>query len=90
MSYFCFQATDKGIHAVKMVVHLFKDLTDKGLGKTHFGDNVLEILQEKHDPSANIKPYLLASFGSAWAVIKVKRPGQRKRSCITTGSLESV
>ena len=47
-----------------------KGLTDKGLIKNQFKDNVLEML-EKHDPTANIRPYLMASFGSAWGVIKV-------------------
>ena len=49
-----------------------KGLTDKGLGKAQYKDNVLEMLEEKHDPTANIRPYLMASFGSAWAVVKVK------------------
>ena len=50
---------------------MFKEVTEKGLGKMEYTDNVLEILEEKHDPTANIRPYLMASFGSAWAVIKV-------------------
>ena len=52
-------------------MHLMKGLTDKGLGKAQYKDNVLEMLEEKHDPTANIRPYLMASFGSAWAVVKV-------------------
>ena len=35
-------------------------------------ENSEEILQKHHDPNKDTKPYLLATFGSAWAVVAVK------------------
>ena len=51
---------------------LFRGLLEKGLSNMHIKDNSEELLQEHHDPHKDIKPYLLATFGSAWAVVAVK------------------
>ena len=36
-------------------------------------EGVEEIMERQYDPTANTKPYILASFGSAWVCMRVSR-----------------
>ena len=36
-------------------------------------EGVEEIMEKQYDPTANTKPYILASFGSAWVCMRVSR-----------------
>ena len=51
---------------------LFRELLKRGLSNMYIEENSEELRQKYHDPNKDIKPYLLATFGSAWAVVVVK------------------
>ena len=51
---------------------MFRGLAEKGLSKLHTKDNADELMNKDVDPNKNIKPYLMATFGSAWGVLSVK------------------
>ena len=59
---------------------LFRELLEKGLSNMYIKDNSEELLQKYHDPNKDIKPYLLATFGSAWAVVAVKISDQSTKN----------
>ena len=50
---------------------MFSGLTDKGLANFYFKKNWKELMDKDHDESTDIRPYLMATFGSAWAVMEV-------------------
>ena len=69
---FLFQISEAVKKEVSHANDMFRGLVEKGLAKINIKDNAEELLQKHHDPNKDTKPYLLATFGSAWAVMAVK------------------
>ena len=51
-----------------------KKMRNEGLvdQNTKMKEGVEEIMDNKYDPAANTKPYILGSFGSAWVCMRVR------------------
>ena len=67
-----FQISEAVKKEVSHANDMFRGLVEKGLAKISIKDNAEELLQKDHDPNKDTKPYLMATFGSAWAVMAVK------------------
>ena len=68
---------------------MFRGLVEKGLANFHIKDNAEELMNKDYEPNKNIKPYLLATFGSAWAVVSVKINNQDLQFLFRGGFLEN-
>ena len=52
-------------------VQMMLDWNKSGATNINLHPEVMELLDKQHDPNANVRPYLMASFGSNWMVIRV-------------------
>ena len=52
----------------------FRNMLDEGMidQNRRIKEGVEEIMERQYDPTANTKPYILASFGSAWVCLRVR------------------
>ena len=52
----------------------YKTVIDDGMidEDIEIKEGVDEIMAADYDPTANVKPYILASFGSAWVCLRVR------------------
>ena len=52
-------------------VQMMLDWNKSGATNIDLHPEVMELLDKQHDPNANVRPCLMASFGSNWMVIRV-------------------